>query len=238
MSSLTDYLPQLTPVRIGEETFLAGQLRMDDVAYFQHQLELRQPHPYAVHRDRILSARGELREALLLKVLVEESTWPPTFTTPQHGEELLEFLRRVLGRYQPLDDDKLIEIGYRVIEHIHEWHTLERVAYNSTPRGELIRMMRTSPDEVDQGDTWGEILDRLARDYHMTPDQVGRLTVSQYFSLCYQGKRSPMPSRARGPETEEQMFARVAREAELLASLDKPVKPKRTRAKKPKKVEE
>lgn len=222
MSSLTDYLPQLTPVRIGEETYLAGQLTLDDLAYFQHQLELRQPHPYAVHRDEILSAEGDLREALLLKVVKDDASYPPMFTQPDGGRELVEFLRRVLGRYQELDLDKLIEIGSRItdLEHLDEWSALERVAYNSTPRGDLIRMMRRSPAEVDLSDNWGDILDRLARDYHMTPHQVGRLTISQYVSMCHKGKRRAMPTRALGRETQEQMFARVRREAELLAMLE------------------
>lgn len=220
MSSLTDLLPQTTEVVIGGRTFVVGQLTIRDIAYFQHRLEERQPHPYAHSREAIENSEGELQEALVLKVVREDYRYPPLYSGYRDARELLDFLQRLLSRHQEFTQEDAINLAMDITGE--ELKILDKLAFNDTPRDQLIRFLTPPKDSNpwERADDWGEILDRIAQVYRWTYDQIGDLTISQFQTACRAGKLKAVPGSGGKVDTFEDAVDRMERERRLLKLVE------------------
>lgn len=232
MSTLTDILPQLAQVKVGDTSYIVGQFQIRDLSQLQALLERRFPHPYEVHRRAILDGDEELREALILRVRKEQSEWPPMFgpETVMDFETLNIWLYLLLSKHNDLAVAPTYfpttTAGLTVPEAVtrialtitsEELAALEKVAYNDTPRDRFARLLRSDrPDNSSFSDSWGEKVDLIAVTHHLTYAQVGEMTISQFWMARSGGKAEEMPTPSLAGLTHEQIIERLVKERRLL----------------------
>jgi hypothetical protein len=197
MSTLTDILPQPRVALVGGREFMVTQLQLKDIAFFQMKLEMRQPHPFAVAKDKIRDAQGEEREALILRVKRDDAFYPPLYTGYETFEDLVDFLERMLNKHQVVSREEVMELALAF--SAEEAIALDAIAYNDNSKEQFYRLVKGpekkkgNEEAWGRKDQWGEILHHLVTTYRMTYTEIGELYLSQYHMLLAKGKAKAFP---------------------------------------------
>ena len=216
MSTLTDFFPTTTAVKLGQKSFTVGQLTLRDVAQLQSFVEEENPHPYCKYREKIQVAEGEVRDALLMRCQREDLQWPPLWSGARSGKQLLQFLQLVLSKHNDITLEEVIEIASNITSK--ELQQLDSVVYHFTDRDEFIALHQRPKQEKpwERVDNWGEIIHGLINRYGFTIDQIGDLTLSQYHLLMTQGKPKALPVMTSRAASYEEVCAEMERQRWLL----------------------
>jgi hypothetical protein len=225
MSTLTDFFPEPSRVKVGDKTFTLGQLTLRDIARLQSFVEFEHPHPFANYRDKILATQGEEREALLLRCQREDLQWPPLWSGARNGKQLLQFLELVLNKHQTVTLEEVIEIARSITSE--ELDSIDRIVYNYTDRDEFIGIIGIFPKKHikpwERVDNWGEVIHSILSKHDMTIDEVGDLTLSQYHMMMNLGKPKALPTMTGKSNSYEEVCAEMDRQRRLLGlDLEQP----------------
>lgn len=176
---LTRAIPVPRAMKFGGLAIVAHELRLVDLAELQAFVEDSAGHPLAEMPKDLEGFRAAWHSA---------PSWPPRIGTPEGSAILASppgrqlFVGLVARR--TVDDHLAGAVG---LAGPAEWAAFNRVAWGLSPREEIAGII--APDATPGGGSdWCEDVAAICERYHMTPAQVGELTVSQYRMLASGGK--------------------------------------------------
>lgn len=186
---ITRILPQSFPLSLGGVECLVGELTLSDVAAIQAWLTARTPDPLLALGSAATDEPPADRRRRLIEAWHAARDWPIRFgssaarsylTSPE-GMGLI--LSLVLARYDRRNLDQVVTIAGAM--NLAEWSALYRAAYATEPWQALLAEL--DPDSQDDSPSrlmdWIEAFDELAKTYGWTPEQVGKLTLSQWRAI-------------------------------------------------------
>ena len=188
--NLLEILPQPRSIPLAGRLWKVSPLRIMDLARIQSWLQEVVPHPLEDHRDRILDAQGRERKKAIMRCQRQIATanYPPVYPSAfsrlilaneQGGRFYFGYL---LGRDQAVTDADLDHIVACITDE--ERDRLDDLLWGGSSQWELV----LNPPRIIKGGKpidWCETFVKLSERYHMTPEQIGHLTVDQFNTLRF-----------------------------------------------------
>lgn len=179
---ITSVLPRKQAVRLGGKPYKVGQLRIGDVALLQGIIELETPNPM----DSLPLEGDPARPAAMEAAWEAIRQWPPKLGTEEGEAWLLSdvgivaFVWVCLSRSRPkLTRDEAEAIAQGMTRQ--EYRILRRVAWGTPLWKEAATELGKLDGEASGPPIdWAEAFRDLADWFGWTPDQVAKLTTSQW----------------------------------------------------------